>query len=301
MEQSILYNNCVNENGSYRKLNGVTETVYLLVYLSTNYFRMKLSIITINLNNKDGLKKTIESVVNQTFTDYEYIIIDGASTDGSVDVIKELTPSLMERVGERLYWISEPDKGIYNAMNKGILQAKGEYCLFLNSGDWLVDENILEKVFDLEVKEDIVYGKLYGDNTNYPDKLRFSFMFGWSLPHPASFIKRSLFDLVGLYDESNKIISDWTFFMLAIYSYDCSYRHIPLVISVFNRDGISSSSNIQLLISEERKNFFKQYFYLFIEDYSELYKLKSELITIKQSRIYKLFLLFRKVLRKNNG
>jgi len=84
---------------------------------------MKLSIITVNLNNAAGLQKTIESVITQTFTDYEYIIIDGGSTDGSVDVIKQHADKIT-------YWVSEPDKGIYNAMNKGILQAKGEYCLF---------------------------------------------------------------------------------------------------------------------------------------------------------------------------
>ena len=89
---------------------------------------MKLSVITINFNNRDGLRKTIESVVNQTYNDFEYIIIDGGSTDGSVDVIKEYA----DRID---YWVSEPDKGIYNAMNKGIDVAKGEYCIFMNSGD----------------------------------------------------------------------------------------------------------------------------------------------------------------------
>ncbi|MDR2910496.1 MAG: glycosyltransferase [Bacteroidales bacterium] len=95
---------------------------------------MKLSIITINLNNVAGLQKTIESVVKQTFTDYEYIVIDGGSTDGSADIIKQ-------HANKITYWVSEPDKGIYNAMNKGIRVAKGEYCLFLNSGDWLINSN----------------------------------------------------------------------------------------------------------------------------------------------------------------
>lgn len=88
---------------------------------------MKYSIITINYNNADGLRRTIESVVNQTYKDIEYIIIDGGSTDGSVDVIKEYGSQID-------YWVSEPDKGIYNAMNKGILQAHGEYLNFMNSG-----------------------------------------------------------------------------------------------------------------------------------------------------------------------
>ena len=99
----------------------------------------KLSIITINLNNAQGLEKTIKSVVSQTYSDYEYIIIDGASTDGSVDVIQEYRNKIT-------YWVSEPDTGIYNAMNKGILKATGEYCQFLNSGDILVDNNVTERM-----------------------------------------------------------------------------------------------------------------------------------------------------------
>ena len=87
---------------------------------------MKLSIITINLNNAAGLRKTIQSVVNQTYIDFEYIIIDGFSSDGSIEVIKEYA----DRIN---YWVSEPDRGIYNAMNKGILKTSGEYIHFLNS------------------------------------------------------------------------------------------------------------------------------------------------------------------------
>ena len=89
---------------------------------------MRLSIITINYNNREGLRKTIESVVNQTYRNFEYIIIDGGSTDGSVEVVKEYA----DRIS---YWVSEPDNGIYNAMNKGVLAANGKYIQFLNSGD----------------------------------------------------------------------------------------------------------------------------------------------------------------------
>ena len=99
---------------------------------------MKLSIITVNLNNAVGLKKTICSVINQTFLDIEYIIIDGGSLDGSLEIIKEYEKKIT-------YWVSEPDSGIYNAMNKGIMHANGEYLQFLNSGDWLVNDSIIEK------------------------------------------------------------------------------------------------------------------------------------------------------------
>src|SRR4051812_22804100 len=99
----------------------------------------RLSIITINYNNVSGLRKTVESVVNQTSQDFEYIVIDGGSTDGSVDVLKQYAKKIK-------YWISEPDKGIYNAQNKGILKATGEYCHFINSGDYLVKNDVIEKM-----------------------------------------------------------------------------------------------------------------------------------------------------------
>ncbi len=230
----------------------------------------KLSIITINRNNKDGLQKTIESVINQTFKDYEYIVIDGASTDGSVDVIKQYANQIT-------YWVSEPDKGIYNAMNKGILQTKGEYCLFLNSGDYLFDSNVLSSFFEQKPQEDIAFGNILGDTINYPTNLRFSFMYGLTIQHSASFIKRKLFDRIGLYDESYKIVSDWCFFMLALYKYDSSYKYYPIVISVFDTTGISSQPQSRTLLLDERDNFYKQEFPLFYEDYQEYFTMKQKL------------------------
>lgn len=123
----------------------------------------KLSIITVNLNNREGLRKTIESVICQSFSDYEYIIIDGGSTDGS----KELIELYQNKV---TYWISETDKGIYNAMNKGIKTGKGDYCLFLNSGDWLVNSTVIEKEFSDSKQADIIYGNTIFskiDGSNY--------------------------------------------------------------------------------------------------------------------------------------
>ena len=103
---------------------------------------MKLSIITINFNNKDGLKRTIESVISQKFQEFEWIIIDGGSSDGSKLLIEEVARNNKKLVS---YWCSEPDGGIYPAMNKGIDKAKGEYILFLNSGDTLHNKNVLQE------------------------------------------------------------------------------------------------------------------------------------------------------------
>ena len=114
---------------------------------------LRLSIITVNLNNVTGLRNTIESVINQSFNEYEYIIIDGGSVDGSVEVIKEFSNKIA-------YWVSEPDNGIYNAMNKGLKQSAGEIVTFLNSGDEYLSNISLEIAFNC-MKQEITYSKLF--------------------------------------------------------------------------------------------------------------------------------------------
>lgn len=125
----------------------------------------KLSIITINYNNAVGLQRTIDSVLSQTYTDFEYIVVDGASTDGSKEILEQLQHS--KDVGDiafPLAIISEPDSGVYNAMNKGIRLAHGDYCLFLNSGDYLATPDTLQQVFtDFPHGMDIVYGHQWND------------------------------------------------------------------------------------------------------------------------------------------
>ena len=114
---------------------------------------MTLSIITINFNNVAGLKRTVDSVLHQTADDFEYIIIDGASTDGSREFIESCSSKLA-------YWVSEKDNGVYHAMNKGIGHARGDYLLFLNSGDYLNDAEVLARVFNRPLQEDIIYGDI---------------------------------------------------------------------------------------------------------------------------------------------
>ena len=216
----------------------------------------QLSIITINKNDAEGLKRTLESIWDkQVFKDFEHIIIDGASTDRSVDVIKEYESKLA-------YWISEPDNGIYNAMNKGIVKAQGDYLLFLNSGDWLEDD-ILSQVFKEGLTEDIVYADFYWYYNEdkivpelYPDELTVPFMLTHSLGHPSSFIKRVLFKDM-LYEEKYRIISDWVFFVRKILLCNCSTRHLNLVTSYFNMYGISTDPNSRDLVLREQADFFE--------------------------------------------
>ncbi len=245
---------------------------------------MKLSIITVNKNNAEGLERTIQSVINQTFKNFEYIIIDGASNDGSVEVIKKYANKID-------YWISEPDTGIYNAMNKGIKVAKGEYLLFLNSGDWLVNENVLGEVFSIGFDEDIVYGDLLVDGKwikKYPDKLSFTYFFKDTLPHPASFIKKEVFNYVGSFNESFAIASDYDFFLKALIKYNVSYLHLNFVIAVFITNGISSK-NYNLTLEEKEKilqlNFPRLY-----DDCVNLIEIKRKYELITNARLLKPFL-----------
>lgn len=213
---------------------------------------MKLSIITINYNNKVGLQKTIDSVTSQTFKTFEWIIIDGGSTDGSKELIEKYTQHIT-------YWVSEPDKGIYNAMNKGIKVAKGEYLLFLNSGDYFNEDNIIERVIYTEFVADVVYGssvmvwnKDYRTIWDMPiENVTGKLFFEGSLLHQASFIRRNLFDKFGNYDETYMIAADWKFFTKAIVFGNSTVQRLPFTTAVYGVDGISTRRKD--IDSEERK------------------------------------------------
>lgn len=218
---------------------------------------MKLSIITINYNNLEGLKRTYESVVCQTWTDFEWIIIDGGSTDGSREFI-ELHQNKF------VYWCSEPDKGIYNAMNKGISHANGEYLQFLNSGDNLHDREVIKEFHKLTNIEDIIAGDIAMDGSKNqilcsPDEseLDFDYMRFSTVRHPAAFIRYSLFKTYGGYDESFRIVSDWKFFLEVLIKYNCSYYHWHRVVSGFNTEGISQRPETNELELKERQKVFK--------------------------------------------
>jgi glycosyltransferase involved in cell wall biosynthesis len=200
---------------------------------------MKLSIITINKDNAFGLEKTIQSVINQTYKDFEYIIIDGCSTDGSVDIIKQYTDKIT-------YWVSEPDTGIYNAMNKGIRRAQGEYCLFLNSGDWLISSTTLEDVSN-EIANLIPADIFYSNRTTsdgyvlfYSDNITINELLRIGINHQNTLIKRSLFMEHGLYNEDLRIASDTEYFLKEMWIYKSKFTKIKTNISIFDINGIGS-------------------------------------------------------------
>lgn len=255
----------------------------------------KLSIITINYNNRKGLKKTIASVFNQTFANYEYIIIDGGSTDGSAEEIKPIADKLA-------YWVSESDKGIYHAMNKGIRKATGEYCLFLNSGDCFTTNNILTKVFAVSFSEDIAFGDTICVNMrlSYPEKISLSYLISKSLPHQSSFIKRSLFDRYGYYNEENRIVSDWEFCLKVIQQYDCSYKYLQgLVVSKMELPGYSLDRKLTRLKNRETEQVLKNYLIPILKNKindpakaEEINEVFIKLFNIRDSKLVRLALKF---------
>lgn len=204
---------------------------------------MKLSIITINYNNLAGLRKTVESVLAQTYREFEYIVIDGASTDGSAEYVRAHADKLT-------YWVSEQDTGIYNAMNKGVRAATGEYVLMLNSGDFLVDEYVVERILPELDGTDIVQGNTidggtrqrgYGrSNISFLDVQRGHFL------HQASFCKRDLFDKYGYFDESYRYVSDTIFFIKTLGYGGATFRYVDINIADFDLTGISSSDDKQI-------------------------------------------------------
>lgn len=226
---------------------------------------MRLSIITINRNNAVGLEKTLRSVAVQTFKAYEYIVIDGASTDGSVEVIKGL-----ESEFSHLKWVSEPDSGIYNAMNKGLCMASGEYVQVLNSGDCLAAPDVTERMFcSLEKAGDpsILYGnmvKCFPDGKQFVDKgfasqdITMLGMFTGTLNHNPTYICRALFEKYGYYDETLKIVSDWKWFLKAIVLGDENPKYVDLNVTLFDMTGISETN--KELDKAERKQVLEQMF-----------------------------------------
>ena len=223
---------------------------------------MKLSIITINYNNAEGLRKTMESVLAQTYTEIEYIIVDGASTDGSVDVIRELATR------PTIKWVSEKDTGIYNAMNKGIRMATGEYIQILNSGDILAADDVTERMFqamgygqwaiDNETNRQspianrpqipIFYGNMIKVNaqgkvvgkSGYTEYSLRQF-YSSTLNHNCAYIRKDLFEEYGLYDEGLKIVSDWKWYLQAIGLGRVKPVYVDIDVTIFDDGGISET------------------------------------------------------------
>jgi glycosyltransferase involved in cell wall biosynthesis len=209
---------------------------------------MRYSVITINYNNEDGLRQTINSIVRQTCDDFEFIIIDGGSTDGSVNVIKEYNTYVD-------YWVSERDNGIFHAMNKGVAQAHGDYCLFINSGDCFYDCEVLCRFSQLNYYDDIIVGKVVSNNNSllFQPPMRdisLFYLYSGTVPHQGSFIRTSLLRKFP-YDENLRIVSDWKFFVQAIIEDNCTVSYVDEIVAIFDTGGVSTANPVKMWQEKE--------------------------------------------------
>lgn len=270
--------------------------------LSKNITKVKpkVSIITITYNNAEGLLRTIKSVIAQSYVDYEYIIIDGGSKDNTIDIIKQFSNKIT-------YWVSEPDKGVYNAMNKGIAVAKGDYLHFLNSGDCYASKDVLAQIFSQEHTLPLLRGIQicdYGDRTerwtNLGDRpVTLYDMYVNTMLHQATLIRRDMFEKYGLYDESLKIVSDWKFFLqLILAGENSTFLNVEIVL--FEMDGISTNKAHGELHLKERDEVTKALFPTYLlTDYQRLKCLEkdayiSELVK-KNKTLFSIFKVFNKL------
>ena len=292
---------------------------------------MKLSIITITYNNAEGLYRTIQSVQSQTFRDFEHIIVDGGSTDGSAEIIRQYADNeairlegykatRQEKNGKAddlasspnhlitsspMTWISEKDRGVYDAQNKGIRLAQGEYCYFLNAGDTFCNEHVLELIFKhltfnlspLTSTPDILYGnEVIVDGAGQcvgiaqgVETPSFVDLYNSCMKHQASFIRRSLFDKYGMYDADMRICSDfdWFFRVIAFHD-DVTLQYKDVNIAYFENTGLSYHS--PELCTHERQQILDRYMSKRMQrDYAMLGKY-PRLSRVGENKIVKLLL-----------
>ena len=222
-----------------------------------------LSVITICRNAKKMLEMTAESLICQNTINYQWIVIDGNSVDGTQSIIHKYEKNCD-------LFISEPDDGIYDAMNKGLSYAKGEYVLFLNAGDTLYNSKTLSSI-NFFINSDLIVGDLYfcqkKENNKSPIKLPQNYLLNKMLPHQATFFRRDIFDKYGYFDTSYRIAGDYEMFSRLIQKYKVSYAHVPDIIANFDETGISSNDKFRNLRKKEnhriRWKYFPSYRYSF--------------------------------------
>ena len=229
----------------------------------------KISIITVCFNAEKTIRRTIESVVNQSYKNIEYIMVDGQSEDDTVSIIKGFENHISKLV-------SEKDKGIYDAMNKGIDLATGTYLLFLNADDYLISETAVENIvnqINQHADKEIYYGNLVVyDHTSgrgkiwQPDEVSGKLLFNSTLPHPATLYRRSVFEKLGKFDATYKIAADYEFYVRA-YAKSAKFQKINMLIAVFSANGVSCSEKYKELTKVERSRTITTHFSSFKQLY----------------------------------
>ena len=209
---------------------------------------MKISVVTVSHNSESTILSTLESVLAQSYADYELIIVDGASSDGTMEVVREFEP----RFGDKLRYISEPDSGIYDGMNKGIAMASGDVIGFLNSDDYFTSNDILQKVANALICSDVdaVYGDVhYVRSTNlnrcvrYYSSKRFrpwKMLMGWMPAHPSFYCRREIYEKYGQFDANLSLAADFDLMLRMIYINNINTRYLPLDFVTMRMGGASS-------------------------------------------------------------
>ena len=279
---------------------------------------MKLSIVTINYNNAEGLRKTLASVAEQTYRDIEHIIIDGGSTDGSVDVIRDYENTIKQCVTINQFtiqvkWVSEKDSGIYNAMNKGIRKATGSYIEILNSSDVLAAPDVTERmVAALPEGTPIIYGNMLksydgktiinrdtcGSGMYTPES--FLYFYNGTLNHDCAYIRRDLFDKYGLYNEDMKICSDWEWYVKAIALGGEKAVYSNIDVTIFDMNGVSEShgENAELIKKERREYLVKTLPASILQDYDQYAFPMEQYNRLKRRHLWGLVYFIERVLFK---
>jgi glycosyltransferase involved in cell wall biosynthesis len=223
----------------------------------------EFSIITVCLNEGPTIRRTCVSICSQTFSDFEWIVIDGGSADETLDVLENFRDRITRLV-------SEPDDGIYDAMNKGARLAAGKYLVFLNAGDLFFDDEVLQTVAKAP-DADLVFGDVVfccenggQRRQNFPDRLNKYFMLKNMLAHQASFFDRAVFLQYGGYDPSFRIAGDYDLFVRLLCVHRASVFHIPHPLAIFYKDGISSDRSFRMLRKTENHRIRKEYFPWFV-------------------------------------
>lgn len=226
---------------------------------------MKFSIITVCYNAAQTIEATILSVIEQTYPHIEYIVIDGGSDDGTISIINKYREKIT-------YFVSEKDNGIYEAMNKGIAAANGDFISFLNADDYLVNKSVIKNItISIEKfganKADVFYGDIiiYNPSTGTgnvwkPGRLNKLYLFRGTIPHPATFYNKEVFAKCGRFDTSFKIAGDYEWVIRAYVHYKIVFKHISNVSCIFLEGGLSTNDKASAITIKERKKIIEKYF-----------------------------------------
>jgi len=211
-----------------------------------------VSVITVCYNERPRIADTLSSIVEQTYRPLELIVIDGGSSDGTLDIIQRYKENIT-------VLISGKDQGIYDAMNKGIELARGEFILFMNGGDKFYSSDVLSNIFSNDIREDIIYGDVAAvfesgsvRVSRSPVKLGIMFFTHYNISHQATIYRAALLKNRGGFSLDYKILSDYEFLVSSVIVDRCSTRYVRQIISYFYKDGISSRDDMRLIRQRER-------------------------------------------------